>query len=191
LHHYGLGLGRAQAVGEAVPAVVHKPGGVVLRERGQDRVFQSDQMASSGGRGWGKLVFLEPFLKLSVRDKPVRRDETLDTLLYLDAEIIALDEEGAYWVKFEVRRIPETPEKPHGLDYSLTLHGPGSGDDDSRLVGFDNAHQVRGKRRDPSAWDHKHRFKSVRPYDYSDAAALLADFWAAVESVLDERGINR
>src|SRR5829696_8586532 len=140
--------------------------------------------------GWGKLVFLEPFPELSVRDIPVRRDETLDTLLYLDGEIIAFDEEGAYWVKFEVRRIPETPEKPHALDYSLTLHGPVSGDDDSRLVGFDNAHQVRGKRRDPSAWDHKHRFKSVRPYDYSDAAALLADFWAAVESVLDERGIN-
>ena len=28
-----------------------------LRERGQDRVFRSDQMASSGGRGMGQVGF--------------------------------------------------------------------------------------------------------------------------------------
>jgi hypothetical protein len=28
----------------------------------------------------------------------------------------------------------------------------------------------------------------VRPYDYRDAATLLADFWTAVDAVLTERG---
>jgi hypothetical protein len=91
--------------------------------------------------------------------------------------------------------VPATPEKPHGLDYSLTLHGPDSGDpNDTRLIGFDNAHAIRGQsgpggRRE--AWDHKHRFRKVRPYDYTDAASLLADFWKAVEHVLAERGVKR
>jgi hypothetical protein len=30
-------------------------------------------------------------------------------------------------------------ERPHGLDYSITLHG----NENERLVGFDNAHAVR------------------------------------------------
>jgi hypothetical protein len=29
----------------------------------------------------------------------------------------------------------------------------------------------------------------VRPYDYQDAATLLADFWNEVDAVLKERGI--
>jgi len=37
-----------------------------------------------------------------------------------------------------VTRVPSSREKPHGIDYSLTLHGP----DGERLVGFDNAHPV-------------------------------------------------
>jgi Family of unknown function (DUF6516) len=80
--------------------------------------------------------------------------------------------------------------KPHGLDYSLTLHGP----DGARLVGFDNAHPVRetagpGARR-RIALDHKHRLRTVRAYEYKDAATLLEDFWKAVEAVLQERGIR-
>jgi len=39
------------------------------------------------------------------------------------------------------------------------------------------------------AFDHKHRLRTLRPYEYHDAAALLADFWAVVEEVLRERGI--
>ena len=42
--------------------------------------------------------------------------------------------------------------------------------------GFDNAHPVaRQKRGDPQ--DHRHRLRSIRPYEYRDAATLLADFW--------------
>jgi hypothetical protein len=31
----------------------------------------------------------------------------------------------------------------------------------------------------------------VRPYEYTDAATLLADFWAEVDAVLEERGVSR
>jgi hypothetical protein len=71
----------------------------------------------------------------------------------------------------------DTPEsKPHGLDYSLTLHGP----DGRRLAGIDNAHAVRTSSGPGGtavgAFDHKHRLDKVRPYEYLDAATLLADF---------------
>ena len=85
----------------------------------------------------------------------------------------------------EVRRHPRSglAGKAHGLDYSLTLHEL-SGE---RLVGFDNAHPVgRGRRGAPM--DHRHRFQTVKPYAYEDAATLLADFWQAVDAVLKERG---
>jgi hypothetical protein len=67
-----------------------------------------------------------------------RRDPSLDTLLDLDGLTLVVDPEGGHWVRFVVTAVPVTPGKPHGLDYSLTLHGP-NGD---RLVGFDNAHPV-------------------------------------------------
>jgi hypothetical protein len=38
-------------------------------------------------------------------------------------------------------------------------------------------------------FDHKHRFRTVRPYEYREAAALLADFWSEVDAVLEERGV--
>lgn len=110
------------------------------------------------------------------------RDPSLDTLLELNGQVLVIDEAG-FWVKFVVNRVPVSAEKPHGLDYSLTLHGP----DGARLVGFDNAHQVEGKRR--PAQDHKHRLRTVRPYEYRDAAALVADFWAEVEALMREKGV--
>jgi hypothetical protein len=83
-----------------------------------------------------------------------------------------------------VTRVPVSPEKPHGLDYSLTLHGP----DGERLVGFDNAHPV-GRQKRGEQQDHRHRLRSVRPYEYLDAATLLTDFWVTVDAVLRERGV--
>ena len=93
-------------------------------------------------------------------------------------------DEGGYWVKFVVHLVPATADKPHRFDYALTLHGP----DGERLVGFDNAHSVAGRGRG-TAKDHKHRLRTVRPYDYADAAALLAAFWKEVESVMREMGV--
>lgn len=117
------------------------------------------------------------------------RDPSLDALLDLDGQLFVVDPEGRYWVRFVVRRVPATKDRPHGLAYSLTLHGPRG----ERLVGFDNAHPVRatagpaGKR--GRARDHRHRLKTVRAYEYRDAATLLADFWCEVEAVLKERGV--
>jgi hypothetical protein len=67
------------------------------------------------------------------------RDPSLDGLLDLDGQVLMIDEDAGYWVKFEVRVVAATRERPHGLDYSMTLHG----EDNERLVGFDNAHAVR------------------------------------------------
>ena len=109
------------------------------------------------------------------------RDQTLDALLDLDRQVLVVDPEGGWFV---VTRVPASPEKPHGLDYSLTLHGP----DGERLVGFDNAHPAGGQKRGEPQ-DHRHGLRTVKPYDYQDAATLLADFWTAVDAVLREKGV--
>lgn len=117
------------------------------------------------------------------------RDQSLDTLLDLDGQVFVVDPAGKYWVRFTVKRVAVTPERLHGLSYSLTLHDERG----ERLVGFDNAHPVRRSagpsgRKDVTQ-DHKHRYKAVRPYEYRDAASLLADFWTEVDAVLYERGV--
>jgi hypothetical protein len=111
------------------------------------------------------------------------RDTSLDTLLDLHGQLLVVDEKGGRWVKFVVRRVPVTPQRPHGLDYSLTLHDA-SGE---RLVGFDNAHPIPGSK--AAVKDHKHRFRTVKPYAYTDAATLLEDFWSEVDNVLRNRGV--
>ena len=117
------------------------------------------------------------------------RDPGADTLLDLDGEVYAVDSRGEYLVRFAVRRVAPTSERPAGLKYSLTLHGP----DGNRLVGFDNAHPVwksRGPgRKQASLYDHSHRLGAIRSYRFRDAATLLADFWAEVESILKEKGV--
>ena len=113
-----------------------------------------------------------------------QRDPTLDVLLDLDGQVLVVDSQGGHWVRFVVTQVPVSPEKPHGIDYSLTLHGPNG----ERLVGFDNAHPVaRQKRGGPQ--DHRHRLRTIRAYEYRDAANLLADFWETVDGVLRERGV--
>ena len=115
---------------------------------------------------------------------PQPRDPTLDVLLDLEGQVLVVDSDGGHWVRFVVTRVPVSPEKPHGIDYSLTLHGL----DGERLVGFDNAHSVgQGKRGEPQ--DHRHRLRTIRAYEYRDAATLLADFWTTVDAVLRERGV--
>ncbi|WP_271898418.1 hypothetical protein [Candidatus Phyllobacterium onerii] len=71
------------------------------------------------------------------------RDTSLDTLLDLDGQTMFVGQ--TYWVKFAVKAVTVTPLRPHGLRYSLTLHGPGG----ERLVGFDNAHAISAVRAKP------------------------------------------
>jgi len=115
------------------------------------------------------------------------RDLSLDTLLLLDGENFVAEADGKCWVKFVVKLVEASPERPHGLSYALTLHD----EDGERLLGFDNAHAVR-EGSGPGArtrieYDHKHSGERVRFYDYADAATLLADFWTEVEAILDKR----
>ena len=69
---------------------------------------------------------------------------------------------GGYWLKFEIAKVEASDGKPHGLDYSFTLHGP----DNRRLIGFDNAHSVPAKgarfKKRPKAMDHWHQTKQTR-----------------------------
>ena len=112
------------------------------------------------------------------------RDPGLDTLLDLHGQTLFVDDGalGEIHCGAEV-----TAERPHGLSYSLTLHGP----DGERLVDFDDAHPVR-ERRGPGSRqyvkrDHRHRFRTIRSYEYKDAGTL-EDFWNEVDGVLKERG---
>ena len=92
---------------------------------------------------------------------PEPRDPSLDVLLDLDGQVFVVDPEGGHWVRFVVTRVPASAEKPHGLDYSLTLHGP----DGERLVGFDNAHPVERQKRG-QAQDHRHRLRTIKGYGF-------------------------
>ena len=111
-------------------------------------------------------------------------DPTLDLLLDLDGQVLVVDSEGGHWVRFVVTRVPISPEKQHGLDYSLRLHGP----DGERLVGFDNAHPV-VRQRGGELQHHRHRLRMIKAYDYRDAATLLGDFWTTVDAVSRERRV--
>lgn len=110
-------------------------------------------------------------------------------LLDLDGQVFVIDAKGQYWVRFSVDRVARSAGRPHGLKYSLTLHGP----DRQRLVGFDNVHSVRESRgpgrKSRGPLDHKHRMETVRPYRFKDAATLLADFWTEVDKLLKEKGV--
>ena len=82
-------------------------------------------------------------------------DLGLDALLALDGVVLVVDPHGAHWVKMVVKKVPSSPERPHGISYSLTLHAANG----ERLVGYDNAHAVSmgsgPGRRASAAHDHR------------------------------------
>ncbi|MGN7612859.1 toxin-antitoxin system TumE family protein [Magnetococcales bacterium HHB-1] len=43
-----------------------------------------------------------------------------------------------YWYKIEAQKVKITPQRPHGIRYSLTLHTKRG----ERIFGIDNAHPV-------------------------------------------------
>lgn len=117
-------------------------------------------------------------------------EHTLAFLLAFDGR--AHHYADGYFVKFEIRQVEPTKERPHGLRYSFTLHGPKG----ERLVGFDNAHAVAplGSRykSKPVVTDHWHRTEDDvgRPYNFESAEKLVDDFFDEVERVLSERGVS-
>ncbi|WP_395405277.1 DUF6516 family protein [Pseudoduganella sp. UC29_106] len=114
-------------------------------------------------------------------------DPVIDTLLDLDDSV--LDQGDGYWIKIEARQVEVSPAIPHGIRYSLTLHGP----DGRRLLGYDNAHAIRPPRKLKYSgrrlpFDHKHRHASDLgvPYEFKDAQQLLNDFFADADRILLE-----
>ena len=117
----------------------------------------------------------------------MKRDTAIDTLLDLHGSII--EQGGGYWLKFEAWQVEASPEIPHGVRYSLTLHEPYG----KRILGFDNAHAVKPPKKFKYAgriftYDHKHRHASDKgvPYEFKDAQQLINDFFAEVDRILLE-----
>ena len=114
-------------------------------------------------------------------------DPSLQYLFDLHGEEIHYD--GGYIARFKVVRTAASKERPHGMSYAFTLHGP----DGKRLIGYDNAHGVahRGARfkQNPTAYDHWHRDAgdAGRPYEFVGAEQLIIDFFDEIERVLKER----
>ena len=103
-----------------------------------------------------------------------------DHLLNLNGATFVVDERLGYWVKFAAWRTWISRAVPHGVGYSLTLHHRSG----KRVLGFDNAHQVRkGK-----PFDHWHRHENDigREYEFDSPERLLADFWRQVDRILRE-----
>jgi len=108
-------------------------------------------------------------------------DHELEALLELDGH--EFDFAKKYIVKYEVRRVAATKDRPSGIKYSLTLHDPTG----KRIYGIDNAHKV-GRRRE---FDHRHPHRSTKlvAYKFRGPVVLLEDFLREVERILAERGV--
>ena len=83
--------------------------------------------------------------------------------------------------------VRRTDQIPHGVRYPLTLHDRNN----SRLLGFDNAHSIKAKKVGKFAgqiieWDHVHKFEHTTPYGFSSPAQLLTDFWKAVDQIIGD-----
>jgi hypothetical protein len=77
-------------------------------------------------------------------------------------------------VEMVIWQLPEaSPERPHGLKYSLFY-----GFDGERIVGYDN---------ELGKGDHKHLGPNEVPYRFVSAEKLVADFLADVERAKNER----
>ena len=112
-------------------------------------------------------------------------DKDVATLLDLHGSIF--DQGDGYWLKIEAWQVEPSPDIPHGIRYSLTLHEPYG----NRILGFDNAHAIKPPKKFKYAgrvlpYDHKHRHASDKgvPYAFTTAHQLLGDFFDEVDRVL-------
>ena len=109
-------------------------------------------------------------------------DEAMERLLDYDGRRYWL--QNGWSVRFRVRTVTPSEERPHGLKYSFTLHDV----DGERLLGFDNAHGTG----DQDEHDHSHRFRhtdKTRPYEFVGTDQLLVDFFDAVERACGQEGV--
>jgi len=120
-----------------------------------------------------------------MRDNEImfKHDTTLEYLLLLNGEIFPMD--NGFWTKIEASQITPNEHIPHGVRYSLTLHDRNN----VRILGFDNAHSFKPKRKKYGArkvtYDHKHHRNEIFAYEYETAGQLLEDFWIAVNFTMN------
>ena len=114
-----------------------------------------------------------------------QQDAELQTLLDLDGIIYPL--ENGYWVKFGAKKVKPTPQIPHGISYSLTLHDRNN----TRLLGYDNAHRIKKRRKGRKkytgrkiSWDHKHHQDVMTGYNFESVSQLIDDFWKDVDQIV-------
>lgn len=112
-------------------------------------------------------------------------DTELLTLLDLNGYSFWCD--NGYWVKFVACKVDKDKFRPHGINYSLTLHDRNN----TRVLGFDNAHAIPKRGRRPKkytgriiTWDHVHKQEKVERYLFSSASQLLDDFWKSVNEII-------
>ncbi|MGH8337235.1 MAG: toxin-antitoxin system TumE family protein [Gammaproteobacteria bacterium] len=110
---------------------------------------------------------------------PERADYGLELLLSLNGHEFEFTD--GHVVKYRVRKLPASRNRPGGIKYSLTLHDLGG----KRIYGIDNAHKVRGR----TEFDNRHLYEGNAPvaYHYRDPVVLLEDFLREVEQVLKQR----
>jgi len=121
------------------------------------------------------------------------RDVGREYFLSLDRQWIRYEKD--FWATFRVRVVDVSPERPHGFEYSLSLHG----EKDDRVLGYNNAHGVdvasgparRSKR--PTPFDHiNRRGRKAVPYVFTTPYKLLEDFFADVDEILKRgRAVTR
>ncbi len=115
--------------------------------------------------------------------------EGWDYVLDLHRQKIGYD--NGYWVTIRAIKVEPDEGRPHGLQYSLTLH---DGNDD-RILGYDNSHGADvasgpGKRsKRPRPYDHiDRRGKRSVPCEFTTPFKLVEDFFADVEQILRKEG---
>lgn len=115
------------------------------------------------------------------------RAEGWDYLLQLHGSRIGYD--NGCWVAIRVVRVEPDEQRPHGLQYSLTLHD----ENGERILGYDNSHIVdaasgpaRKSKRHPTSDHIDRRGRRSLPYSFTTPFKLVEDFFAEVNAILKE-----
>jgi hypothetical protein len=116
-------------------------------------------------------------------------DHEREYFLGLDRQWIGY--EKGYWATFRVSEVETSEERPHGFQYSLSLHDA----NDDRVLGYNNAHGVdvgsgpSRKSGRPKAFDHiNRRGRKPVPYQFKSPYELVSDFLGEVERILKKEG---
>lgn len=118
------------------------------------------------------------------------RDHEIEALLNLDGWTDEVG--GGFWVAVKAFRVPPDDCRPHGINYSLTLHRRGG----KRILGYDNSHPPKigsgpaaRSRRANRGCDHRHFRDRLSWYEFESPGKLMEDFWRDVQTILEEEGV--